>query len=108
MFLFKKIGKFHVSFFVLSLCFQIYYYFCLFLYFDWFILCVCSDCGIFTILFADHIIHGTIDDFNGKVNIATYRDELAVCLYSHAVEKKLQGYTTNPDKPDRISKKRKK
>ena len=79
-----------------------------FVCFDWFISCVCSDCGIFTILFVVHIIHGTIDDFKGKVNIASYRDELAVCLYNHAIEKKLQGYTTDPDKPDRISKKRKK
>uniref|UniRef100_A0A803PDM7 Ubiquitin-like protease family profile domain-containing protein n=1 Tax=Cannabis sativa TaxID=3483 RepID=A0A803PDM7_CANSA len=50
------------------------------------------DCGAFVIAFADHIIHDTINGISPKLNIANYRDDLAVCLYHHAKKKQEDGY----------------
>ncbi|KAF4402104.1 hypothetical protein G4B88_017616 [Cannabis sativa] len=66
------------------------------------------DCGAFVIAFADHIIHDTINGISPKLNIANYRDDLAVCLYHHAKKKQEDGYKTDveePEKPEKMKKK---
>ncbi|KAF4351813.1 hypothetical protein F8388_005091 [Cannabis sativa] len=67
-----------------------------------------NDCGAFVIAFADHIIHDTINGISPKLNIANYRDDLAVCLYHHAKKKQEDGYKTDveePEKPEKMKKK---
>ncbi|XP_062117475.1 uncharacterized protein LOC133831252 [Humulus lupulus] len=48
-----------------------------------------NDCGVFVIKYADLFIHEKIDDIpkNMAAKVATYRDYLAINLYSHAKKK---------------------
>ncbi|XP_062088522.1 uncharacterized protein LOC133795087 [Humulus lupulus] len=67
-----------------------------------------NDCGVFVIKYADLFIHGKIDDIpkNMTAKIATYRDYLAINLYSHAKKKQIGGYKTEDDAPSKKSKRR--
>ncbi|KAF4391202.1 hypothetical protein G4B88_016512 [Cannabis sativa] len=67
-----------------------------------------NDCGAFVIAFADHIIHDTINGISPKLNIANYRDDLAVCLYHHAKKKQEDGYKTDVEEPEKPEKTKKK
>ncbi|KAF4360332.1 hypothetical protein G4B88_012550 [Cannabis sativa] len=66
-----------------------------------------NDCGAFVIAFADHIIHDTINGISPKLNIANYRDDLAVCLYHHAKKKQEDGYKTDVEEPEKPEKTKK-
>ncbi|KAM6555683.1 hypothetical protein CsatB_002702 [Cannabis sativa] len=58
-----------------------------------------SDCGVFVIKFADLFINGKINEIpqNMADRIATYRDDLAVSLFTHAWRKQIGGYQTEDD-----------
>ena len=80
------------NFFIYSACWSDFF----------FCLIFCSDCGMFTICFAEHVLHQKFSEIPNPFPIVQYRKKMCVNLYMHARDKQLKGYESDVEKPGRF------